>query len=118
MTAAVDRAERGLFDDGTGAMVAAQLRAEHQEEGDGKPWQAFWRSRELTDRQYHERFVAPFERRGRAIPYESPSDRGPRKINARITVEPEKKGGGCAGAALLFMATGATVTALSQLWPL
>ncbi|MCP3013122.1 3'-5' exonuclease [Nocardiopsis dassonvillei] len=117
LKAAVDKAERGLFDDGTGVMVAAQLRAEQREEADRKPWQAFWRPRELSDRQYHEQFVAPFERRDRAASHERRSDRGPHRINARITVEPQKKsGGGCAGAALLFAATGAAV-AVSGLLP-
>ncbi|WP_017571622.1 exonuclease domain-containing protein [Nocardiopsis halotolerans] len=118
LKAAVDGAERGLFDDGTGAVVAAQLRAEHQEERDGRAWQTFWRPRELTDRQYHEQFVAPFERRDHTAAYARRPDRGPRKINASIPVEARKEGGGCAGAVLLFMATGTAVAALTQLWPL
>ncbi|NYH50421.1 DNA polymerase-3 subunit epsilon [Nocardiopsis arvandica] len=118
LKAAADKAEHGLFDDGTGAMVAAQLRAEQQEERDRSPWQAFWRSRELTDRQYREQFVAPFERRDRMTRGESRADRGPHRITVALPAEARKKSGGCAGAALLFMATGAAATALSQLWPL
>jgi hypothetical protein len=119
LKAAVDKAERGLFDDGTGVMVAAQLRAEQQEEADRRPWQAFWRPRELSDRQYHEQFVAPFGRRDRAVPYERRSDRGFHRVDARVTVEPQKKSSGdCAGAALLFVAAlSGAAPATSQLWP-
>lgn len=112
LKAGIDRAENGLFDDGSGVMVAAQLRAEQQEERESESWQAFWRSRELSDRQYHEQFVAPYEH------YEHRADRGPYTITASLPVEAQKKSGGCAGAALLFLSTGAAVTtAATQFWP-
>lgn len=107
LKAGVDKAESGLFDDGTGVVVAGRLRAEHQEEREREPWQSFWRSRELTDRQYHQQFVAPYEGRDRG---------GPHVITATLPAHAQKKGGGCAGAALLFMATGAAAGA-AQLWP-
>ncbi|WP_285731988.1 3'-5' exonuclease [Nocardiopsis sp. ATB16-24] len=92
----IHKREHGLFDDGTGAVVAARVRAEHQqEEAESEPWQSFWRSRELSDAEYHAQFVAPYEHR----------------TPARGSQPAPAKGGGCAGAALLFMATGAAVTA-------
>ena len=73
-------------------------------------WQERWRPRELTDREYHAEFVAPHEER-----------RGRENHRVSVTVSPDpqpKKGGGCAGAALLFMATGTAATvAASGVWP-
>jgi DNA polymerase-3 subunit epsilon len=113
---AVERARTGLFDDGTGAVVAARTRAEQEraererQAGRGLSWQERWRPRELTDREYHAEFVAPHEeRRVRENP------------RVTVTVRPEAqpaKGGGCAGAVLLFMATGTAATvAASGVWP-
>lgn len=107
--AGINRADRGLFDDGAGARVAAQLRAEQQQEREAEYWQPSWRPQELTDWEYHQQFVAPYERG---------EDRGTTRATASIVSEPQKKGGGCAGAALLFMATGAATTvAVSGMWP-
>ena len=100
--AAIEKAERGLFDDGTGAAVAAGLGTERENE----PWQSFWRPRELSDAEYHARFIAPHEHRRPPAPVPP--------------VPPVTKGNGCAaGAVLLLAGLGAAATAAAAaVWPL
>ncbi|GHC83935.1 hypothetical protein GCM10007079_25450 [Nocardiopsis terrae] len=114
LKAASHRADGNLFEDRDSTGVAARLSAEQrqrQQTEDQRLWLETWRPRELTEREYHEQFVAPYAHRDRAARGESRADRGPYRITATIPAEAQKKGGGCAGAVLLFMATGATAAA-------
>ncbi|MFL1379532.1 MULTISPECIES: 3'-5' exonuclease [unclassified Nocardiopsis] len=70
--------------------------------GDHRSWRASWRPRELGPRDYHREFVAPYADRDRA-------ERQP-------VATTQKSGGGCAGAVLLFTATGMGASA-AALWP-
>ncbi len=119
LRAASDRSDAGLFADGDSARVASQVNARRQEEQeeDSRAWQEYWRPRELTDQEYHREFVAPYERRDRVAgggPQERTASRTA-KTPARPSTQAQK-GGGCAGAALLFMAAGAAA-AVSGLLP-
>lgn len=108
------RADRNLFEDGGSARIAGQVSAEqrqHQRTEDHRNWLTTWRPRELTEKEYHREFMAPHEQRDRAARDEIRADRGPHRITATLPAEAQKKSGGCAGVVLLFMATGATVTA-------
>ncbi|MFD6095534.1 exonuclease domain-containing protein [Nocardiopsis flavescens] len=104
LKAGIEKAERGLFDDGTGAVAAAQA---DRTDTEGEPWQSFWRPRELSDAEYHARFVAPHEHR-------------PAPVRAAAVPVPAKgRGGGCAGAVLLLASLGATAAAaVTAVWPL
>lgn len=112
------QAAGNLFADGGSARIAEQVSAERNRQAEVHgDWLTTWRPRELTEREYHEQFVAPYEKRDQAarqpVPRQVPlpqADRG-------RAAEPQK-GGGCASAALLFMATGAaTAAAASALLP-
>lgn len=114
LKAASHRADGNLFEDGGSAEAAARFSAEqrqHQQVEDQWAWLETWRPRELTERGYHEQFVAPYEHRDKAARGESRAERGPHRITVTLPAEAQKKSGGCAGAALIFMATGATATA-------
>ena len=103
LRSASDRREAGLFADGGSARAAAGAHASSERE-EQAPWQSFWRREELGEREYHQRFVAPFAERDRARA-------------AAASAQAEKKGC-CAGSLLLFMATGAAVTTtIGHLWP-
>ncbi|WP_017582286.1 3'-5' exonuclease [Nocardiopsis valliformis] len=115
LRAASDRREAGLFADSGSAQAAAQMRPDSGEQEEKRPWQSFWRPRELGAGEYHQRFVAPFEERDRARAGTAASPSG---RFSGAAVQAERKGC-CAGSLLLFMATGAAVTTtLTHLWPL
>lgn len=117
---ASNRSDAGLFSDGGSAQVAARVNAQTAEEAEeeSRGWQAYWRPRELTDQEYHREFVAPLERRNRMAHGEGGIDRRSHRIAVTAPAEAQRKGGGCAGAALLFVAMGTAATALTQFWPL
>ena len=71
-----------------------------------RPWQSYWRPRELGAKEYHQEFVAPFAERDRA-----------RASGASAAARAERKGC-CAGSLSLFMAVGTAVTTtVTQVWP-
>ncbi|MES0837905.1 PolC-type DNA polymerase III [Nocardiopsis tropica] len=120
LKAASYRADRSLFEDGESAQVAARMNAEREEraaEGQ-QPWQACWRPRELTEREYHREFVAPHAARDRVARQAVPQRQAASRQAVPRQAVKQQKGGGCAGAALLFMATGTAATvAASGVWP-
>lgn len=131
LKAASHRADANLFEDGDSARVAARLQGErngHAQAVEQGAWQEHWRSRQLSEQEYHREFVAPHVDRGRSarretarreIPTRYVRAPAPRSAPARAREAAEaQKGGGCAGAALLFLSTGAAVsTAATQLRP-
>lgn len=110
----------GLFTDPAGAQVADQLTAERTT---SPQWYSFWRPRELTPAEYHERFVKPYEGWDDDEPDwdEEPDSRDERELRITIPAPPRtqparvpvaKKPGGCAPVLVLF---GAVLVGIAEL---